>query len=372
MFADYNQAQYDSRNLQRCLLASFVVHGVILGVFFVRPDSFFRAPEVAAPLQVDVSFIPPPVVKAKSVEEHRVPRQIVSPTSQESTAESAAERLSDRNAATEREQIRRGAEDAGPVVAPATQAEVAPPSPRQAQRVARESPTKPEKVTEQKAVSVEENSAKAPRALTHLRLDESTLQDRFSMPAHETVDERAQAAIAGALGSAALPSRAAPFSRPRGSGARFYGLRGTSDYLPNLPDGDITLLNTKADLYAVFVRRVALQVFSDLRAAGWDLLSARDIQSLRSESTVRATMSLTGKLLDVQLDGSSGNSRFDEVVATAVKSGTRDPNPPKAAALRDGNIHFVFKAKSWAEFGADPRTGAPGERRWLMLATGLD
>ena len=53
-----------------------------------------------------------------------------------------------------------------------------------------------------------------------------------------------------------------------GTGAKFFGNSGSTDYLPNLPDGDITLLNTKADHFAVFVRRVAARVFAALRSSG--------------------------------------------------------------------------------------------------------
>ena len=39
------------------------------------------------------------------------------------------------------------------------------------------------------------------------------------------------------------------------------GPRGSADYLPNVRQGDITLLNTKADRFAPFVRRVGMRVF---------------------------------------------------------------------------------------------------------------
>jgi hypothetical protein len=32
----------------------------------------------------------------------------------------------------------------------------------------------------------------------------------------------------------------------------------------------------------------------------------------------------------------------------------------------------VFKAKSWVQGAVNGKTGAPVERRWLLLATGLE
>ncbi|RMG43853.1 MAG: energy transducer TonB, partial [Candidatus Dadabacteria bacterium] len=162
------------------------------------------------------------------------------------------------------------------------------------------------------------------------------------------------------------------FSRPSGSGARFLGLSGSPDYLPSLPDGDLTLLNTKASRFAVFVRRVATQVFSELRQSGWERLSAGDIMSMQGFSTVRAVISKDGKLLRIEPLESSGSSRFDSVLFEAAKRGAADPHPPAAAAASDGNIHFIFKARSWVRIYSDPRTGARNERRWLLLATGLE
>ena len=162
------------------------------------------------------------------------------------------------------------------------------------------------------------------------------------------------------------------FSRPFGSGARFLGVTGSSDYLPHLPDGDITLLNTKASRFAVFVRRVATQVFGQLRSSGWANLSFQDIRSIRSFSTVRAVLSPKGKLLKIIVEGTSGNRSFDEVVAEAAQTGAQDPHPPEEAVASDGNIHFIFKARSWTQVLSNSRTGAPSERRWLLLATGLE
>jgi hypothetical protein len=71
-------------------------------------------------------------------------------------------------------------------------------------------------------------------------------------------------------------SPAQPFSRSAGSSAMFYGFSGSNDYLPNVQDGDITLLNAKADKFAVFVRRVAIRIFNLLKQYGWEYLRASE------------------------------------------------------------------------------------------------
>jgi hypothetical protein len=143
---------------------------------------------------------------------------------------------------------------------------------------------------------------------------------------------------------------------------------GSPDLLPNVRDGEITLLNAKADVYAVFVRRVALKVFTELRHKSWSDLSYQMARSTSKFSTVRATMSPEGKLLRVQLIDSSGNSQFDQLLNQSATSGTWDQNPPIGARAADGQIHFIFKSKTWAERYGDRSI----ERRWLLLATGLE
>jgi hypothetical protein len=160
-----------------------------------------------------------------------------------------------------------------------------------------------------------------------------------------------------------------PFSRPPGSGAAIIGMRGNPDYLPNLPDGDLTLLNEKADQYAVFVIRVATQVFGQLRSSGWEQLQYGDIANISDYNTIEAILSPRGELLRVLIHAGSGSARFDRIVEASVTRGARDPNPPPGAAAPDGNVHFIFKAKSWSEVG---HQGRMYERRWLTLATGLE
>lgn len=206
--------------------------------------------------------------------------------------------------------------------------------------------------------------AHAPSPLKQLALDSSTLLEKFSEPQAKQEPSHTTRLID--------PNQYTAFSRPAGSGARFIGQRGTSDYLPKLPDGDITLLNTKADQFAVFVRRVATQVFGEIRNTGWEILNSSDINSVSQFSTFRAILSPQGNLIRVEALSGSGSTRFDASIEEAVRKGAKDQNPPAGAAAADGNIHFIFQAKSWSAFTANTRSGMPMERRWLLLATGLE
>ena len=82
-------------------------------------------------------------------------------------------------------------------------------------------------------------------------------------------------------------------------------------------------------------------------------------------------MSDKGALLKVTLDGSSSSSNFDNIILSAAKAGTKDPNPPSAARATDGTIKFIFQARSWVET-VPGRGGIPTEQRWLLLSTGLE
>jgi hypothetical protein len=206
--------------------------------------------------------------------------------------------------------------------------------------------------------------------LKSLKLDETTLSERFGRSAAQAKQGNEQANQPQTENTS--PSSYAAFSRPPGSGAAFLGDAGINDHLPNLPDGDITLLNAKANQYAGFVRRVAVQVFAQLRAQGWERLSAIEIARLSDFTTIEAVLSPEGRFMRIRLLASSGSSAFDTVVNLSVSSGASDPNPPAGARASDGLIHFIFKARSWSQVGAGRRTGAPVEHRWLLLATGLE
>lgn len=312
-------------------IASILIH--VLFFMSVTIPSKVPAPEL-----FEVELISPDALK--NIQEHPAPpkQQIVTePEASTPTDDPQDVRLlAEHSRAVPHEQIRRGdAPQAGPNPLPRSPA------------------------TEPKHSVVKKDAAPKPQKLA-LRLATDQLEKTF----HDTTPTESS--------SSGQPSSYRAFSRPQGSGARILGIPGSSDFLPNLPDGDITLLNTKASLHAVFVRRVATRVFGALRTGGWDSLRASDIQRVQDFARVRAVLSPKGELLSVELLGQSGNPRFDEVLQTATKQGARDNNPPKEAAAADGNIHFLFYARSWVQFVPSGRDGFPSERRWLLLSTGLE
>ena len=143
---------------------------------------------------------------------------------------------------------------------------------------------------------------------------------------------------------------------------------GSPDYLPNIPDGDITLLNTKADKFAVFVRRVALQVFAGIRKRNWQQLSMKEISKLNDFVIIKAHMSPQGEILTASIIESSGSWTFDMLVLAAIEQNGGDKNPPAAAiSAVDGNIQFIFKARTWSVI----RGAMFQEQRWILLGTGL-
>lgn len=335
------------------LAASLLVHTLL--ALLLNPQAH---PLQTAPIMVDIVLAPQPPEREPEAPQSQ--RQIVSPpdAKQESALPVSSRLESDKNVKVAKEQVKRGdGPDAGTALGKNA------PAPRSPQR------PRPEHKQQQAAAS---NRA-AP--LRTLKLDSETLHEKFGAGTQALPQRSLNEEIMGGPSAAVEASSGAAyqaFSRPLGSGAAFLGSRGSVDFLPNLPDGDITLLNTKANKFAVFVRRVATQVFGQLRAQGWESLRATDIGAIRDYSVVRAVLSPKGDLLRIEAEGQSGSQFFDEVLLNATRKGARDPNPPKDAVASDGNYHFIFKAKSWSRPAVSARSGFPVERRWLLLATGLE
>jgi hypothetical protein len=359
---------YPQNHDQIGILVSLALHAV-LSIFLLTT----RAPHPPQTTTIEVTIEPPLSTQKRS--------QIVS--SSEAPQQAPLEdttRLSDKDSRAEVEQIRRG--DGGGIPgqtnktapsAPKPPATKAPTSKIEASRQQepknQTEPRQQEKPPESQPTQKHSSGARELH-LKDLKLDDSTLALKFG------TTPKNQAAAAAPDSSANAPvkslSEYQAFSRPPGSGAAFFGSAGISDHLPNLPDGDITLLNAKANIYASFVRRVAIQVFTQLRSQGWERLSAQQIRQLTGFSTVVAILNPAGKFMRAEILESSGSDDFDSVLHTSATKGASDPNPPPGAQAKDGNIHFIFKARSWSQIGVNRRSGAPVEQRWLLLATGLE
>lgn len=255
--------------------------------------------------------------------------QIVSsPSSQPEVKSIKATRLlSDRDLSTDREQIKRG--DPTPQKYPA-----------------KPSMTK----TPSKSAEVENIASINDLFLDNKKLKKSALLNHRSQETSPTQSERDYSSENKTFG----------FND-------FTGKQGSRDFLPDLPDGEVTLLNAKAHRYALFVRRVAEKVFGELRVMHWNSVGTREILQTRDSALVIASMSKSGQLLSVKVQNSSGSTQFDQAVLKAVERGAWDSNPPVSAANDRGNIDFIFQSRIWSSNSPNQ----PAESRWLFLGTGL-
>ncbi|MCB0338021.1 MAG: hypothetical protein KDD53_00385, partial [Bdellovibrionales bacterium] len=256
---------------------SILIHILLLAFAFRSIESY------QGPRQVfEVTFLPESALKPTL---RRLPQQIVSPsqTSKPIPKDHSTPLLSDRDSFAEKEQLKRGDDpQAGRTLSKnpnslSTSLPANKPSNR-------DSP--------QHKPPAPQSAPKKSSPLRELLLDSDTLAREFASPA----SEKPLSSGSKVPNEITPPTNHQPFSRAPGSGAAIIGLAGSADYLPNLPDGDITLLNAKAARFAVFVRRIASKVFGQMRQAGWDNLLASDISRIRDFCTIHATLDLNGEL----------------------------------------------------------------------------
>jgi len=119
---------------------------------------------------------------------------------------------------------------------------------------------------------------------------------------------------------------------------------GTLDFLPDVREGDITLLNTKAELFAPFVRRVAVRVFQNLL-----ILLRRELPHLTGTAeetvTMEAVMTKAGDLASMTIKERSSDLAVGSgrMLQQACRQGFFDRNPPAGAESDDGQIHFLLR-----------------------------
>jgi len=147
------------------------------------------------------------------------------------------------------------------------------------------------------------------------------------------------------------------------------GVGGSLDFLPAVRDGDVTMLNTKADQFAPFVRRVAVRVFESF----WILLR-RSVgggvaQSVEEAATIEAVMDKKGNLVALNAKDRSLNAALatDRNLQEAIRQAFFDRNPPNGAEANDGKIHFVFDVR--VALRVDPGRGVAGYR--ALFGAGL-
>ena len=161
-------------------------------------------------------------------------------------------------------------------------------------------------------------------------------------------------ASGGGSAAAADDPRRDLVSAPPPARGIFGGPRGTFDDLPDVAQGNLTLLNTKADRFAPFVRRVGTRVFQNLLIYQRRDLGLNDILAAHEAITVRAVLDKSGKLKTLDVEDRSGSLAVDQTLLDALRQAAFDQNPPPTAANPNGEFEFIFQAQLAAAIAPGP------------------
>lgn len=269
--------------------------------------------------------------------------------------------LSDRDNVVEQESVKRGEpapsrdEDGDDINAAEPDAPEVPEAPavKAPQEVAKAEPPKPaappvrEPIPELAARQPDTGAAPvrrdgAGRPLPNL---ESLLPNALALAAQQAKQAPAPEAEADAGGGAEQPPAPAPGRQRRAAAWEpSTSLRGTLDHLPDVQPGNVTLLNTKAEMFAPFVRRVMLRVFQNMM-----ILLKRGASSMRPGTSeqiqMEAIMSPKGDMISLRVIEHSASRALglDRLLTEACNQAFFDRNPPPGAAGPDGNIHFIMQ-----------------------------
>jgi TonB family protein len=356
--------------LPAAVLLSLVLHLLLLAFIGGRPLQARRpAREIVVALQ--------PAAEAPTIEAapgQAAAKQLVAPSDQENDlVPDGRAFLSDRNNRVAQEMIARGVPNPGrPDGQDGSNPDEAAAN-RPSEAVPREKPVA-EPPPSERAAEEERGVAEAQKSVTR----DTPVSE--PAPVSETGTRRAPRKLPGldtllaspskVLGAGRALSPAAPLKprtpesdpnrdllrAPPPARGLLSGLRGTYDAIPDVAAGRLTLLNTKADRFAPFVRRVGTRVFENLLIEQRKQLDAPEILAARNFTTVRAVLDSSGRLRDLQIIDRSGSQAMDGTLLEALREAAFDPNPPPAAANADGEFEFIFRA----QVVAGVTTGARG------------
>ncbi len=292
--------------------------------------------------------------------------QIVAPPDSPEETPEKSRLLSDRDSKTLQETVKRG-EPAPPAKPPEKVAkqEVTKPQakPQQMESKARGEKTGQDKGTE---MAKTEPQREAPSTKTAPVLGLSDLFVRPSELAKDPVLRKGQEGDEdkdeqGSRDIASLATRPELWADP--------GQRGTPDYLPDVKQGDFTLLNTKADKFAPFVRRVGLRVFQSFSMEFKQMIFSGTVPQGRDDVEVEAVMSKDGRRMNVYLKQRQGNLSSDRVLLGTLNDQIFfDQNPPAKAVAEDGLIHFVFALNARVWYGHDDSGRMQPGAHWVFGA----
>jgi TonB family protein len=165
-------------------------------------------------------------------------------------------------------------------------------------------------------------------------------------PQTESLPRPATPGAPGAPPTRPAPPQAVSLMPSQQTLSRALGGGGTSDYLPDIDEGDDTALNAKKWKFASFFNRVKEQIRQHWHAA--QEYAKRDPTGSLYGGKVRFTVLIVrlmpdGSLADVSLERPSGVDFLDDVAVEAVKEAQPFPNPPQQLVDRAaGKISFRF------------------------------
>lgn len=326
------------RSLLLAILASIALHAAALVLVYIPSGQAVTA----ADEPIEVALLPPepPVAKAPAAHAPAVavpPQQMVAPPDEVNDEPPKNTRFeSDRDNTVLKETVNPG------VPHPAAP----PPPPRKPEPRERARETREQAADERPAAAREQARDRAPD-LDDLFAPTDELV-RAQRQATERAEEEQRVEAAGGAGrrrlALAVPPLTPEWSLP--------GPRGSYDYLPDIQRGAVTLLNTKANAFAPFVRRVGERVFQHL-VIRQRALELQQILNAHEPVQMRVLLDRRGKLKTLKIEGYSGSASMDDTLSDAVNTAAFDNNPPPAAANAAGEFEFVFMAQL--------RTFAPGQ-----------
>lgn len=385
MSAHVSQWRPRQGDLLPFILLSLLLHGLLLAWLSLEPMTIAEEAE-PPPIVVQLDSPPPPPpaegepTQAQQQLAARVPtKQIVAPSDRENElAPEGPAYLSDRDNRVDQQTIRQGNPEAGspnaePVDEGSPESRAAPPpeppveaepepQPEPAPEPAPEPVAKPEALPEPAARPAPDQTVAKPLP---------GLDRLFAPPAEVLARARTTPP------NPAAPSKPAPEVDPRRDlmaapppvPGVLSGLRGSFDHLPDVAPGSLTMLNTKADRFAPFVRRVGTRVFQNLLIYQRRDLDAPDILAATQLVTVRAKLDSTGKLKSLEVVDRSGSPAMDRTLVEALRQAAFDPNPPSGASNVDGDFEFIFQAQILASVqpGVSQRIGSVESRLRIGL-----
>jgi hypothetical protein len=331
--------------LSNAFFVSLMLHAGVVALLGLSRQLGGTIPEVEPLLDVDlVSLAPPPMAVPRLPPPAPVPEAapepapaitlpnaqiVVPPDAGKAEPPKETRLLSDRDNTVEQQMVRRGEPDAGPD-APQAEPVEAPAGPAPPAKA----PSRPD--TAMTKGGAPPQMAKVPGLDALLPSASQLVREGYSGAGLEEPSRESD--------SAAQEKR--NVLRYTDAARTGSGRRGTFDFLPDVREGDVTLLNTKAEMFAPFVRRVAQRVFQNQIISLRRELS-RVAASSQETVSVEAIMNRRGQLVSVRVTDQSATSTasLDRHLLRACQHAFFDLNPPPDAVSADGNIHFVFRTE---------------------------